>query len=157
MVILNPPGERGITLPSSGISSFFLVFLALLLAILSTYITTNRVLSSYNKKVKNKLNDMTNIPEIYSLGNDCYVQVGESNDIITTCFKTYKVVSNPIINDDYICVYADNPALTIYNTSSLNVSVSPYVITCKVRNKLLDERYLSSATTNIYVVDQLNP
>lgn len=139
---------------TSLIYSFFLVFLALLLAILSTYITTSRILSTYNKSVKNRLNDMTRIPEVYALGNDCYVNAGANTDILTTCFKTYNLKSNPTIDDDYKCYYNHN---TIYNTSSLSVSPNPYLISCEVRNKDIDTRYLSSASTNIYVVESLNP
>lgn len=141
---------------TSLIYSFFLVFLALLLAILSTYITTNRILYAYNKSIRDKLNSVTYIPEIYAIGSDCFVEKGVSMEILNTCFKTYNMVDNPNQESDYVCYYTNNPASTIYNTQSLAVSTNPYIISCKVRNANIDERYIS-ATTNIYVVDKLNP
>ena len=142
---------------TSLIYSFFLVFLALLLAILSTYITTNRILYAYNKSIRNKLNSVTYIPEIYAIGTDCYAEKGKNIDILSTCFTTYNMRNNPIQGNDYICYYTNNSASTIYNTVSLSVSTNPYLISCKVRNVDIDERYINSATTNIYVVDKLDP
>ena len=142
---------------TSLIYSFFLVFLALLLAILATYLTTSRILSAYNKNVKTKLNNMTYVPEVYALGNDCYVEVNANKDILTTCFKTYNLIENPVAGDDYKCFYKDNTSSYIYKTRNLGVSSNPYAITCEVRNKNIDERYLSSDSTNIYVVSKLEP
>lgn len=152
-VIKDKNSKKGF-IATSLIYSFFLVFLALLLAILSTHISTNRILSTYNKSVKNKLNNMTNVPSIYSLGNDFYVERGVSNDIFTSFFKTFNMPTNPIMNDDYVCTYFGTTT-TIYNTQNLVVSSEPYSISCKVRNKNIDERYLSMASVNIYVVESL--
>ena len=141
---------------TSLIYSFFLVFLALLLAILGTYITTNRVLNTYNKSIKNKLNLLTYIPEIYAKGTDCFVEQGTNTNIFNTCFRTYNMVNNPTEDNDYICFYDTNPSSIIYDTQYLTISTDPYIISCKVRNANIDERYLNSATTNIYVVERLD-
>ena len=140
---------------TSLIYSFFLVFLAVLLAILSNYIISNRILASYNRTVKDKLNNKAYDAEIYAKGIDCYVQVGVSNLVLQACFDVYNLGTNsPVAGDDYECFFTQN-ANPIYNTSSLSVSGSPYNVTCLVRNKNVDLRFNASASTNIYVVQDL--
>jgi len=140
---------------TSLIYSFFLAFLVILLAILSSYIVNNRIMDYFNQNVEKKLSSHAYIPEIYSKGNNCYVQVNEDNDILELCFNTYNMASVKTAGDDYVCFFSDNEENSIYSTKDLIIDDSPYSITCQVRNKNIDTRYLNSAITNIYVVYQL--
>jgi len=155
---------------TSLIYSFFLVFLSVLLATLNGYLINDRIMSRYNKGIKETLDKKALIPMIYSPQN-CYVEKGgEEKNILdeTSCFKIFNRPDDLLVpeKENYICeVYTcsvfENDECTSNGEEITNMNINTwsegiYSVNCKIRNESIDSRYIYSTKTNIHVVTNLN-
>lgn len=156
---------------TSLIYSFFLVFLSVLLATLNGYLTNDRIMSRYNKSIKETLDKKALIPMIYSPEN-CFLQLQNTTDKHLleegACFSIFNNHSNLIPTDNTKYDTSTNNyncTITLSNNDYVSTPITTmnlkewgegtYDVTCAIRNTDIDSRYIYSTTTTVRVVENL--